>query len=95
MKANTDEMRRIATEINSSAVHYQNLINKMYTKFSNMSQTKEWVGQTAQEYVKYVLLDKNDMNEVGEMLKRISSSITQSANTLDNASSKARKEESL
>lgn len=41
MKANTDEMRRIATEINSSTVHYQNLINKMYTKFSNMSQTRE------------------------------------------------------
>ena len=36
MKVNTDEMIRIANEINNLAVQYQTKINKFYTKLSEM-----------------------------------------------------------
>lgn len=94
MKANTNEMRRIASEINSLAVQYQTLISGMYTKFSNMPvSTKEWVGNKASEYVNYVLLDKSDMLSVGDKIKSFARTIESDANLLETNSSKIRKDE--
>ena len=36
MKINTDEMVRIANEINNLATQYQSKINKFYSKLSDM-----------------------------------------------------------
>lgn len=94
MKANTNEMMRIAREINSLAVEYQTLISNLYTKLSNMpSTTKEWTGNKAQEYVNYVLLDKQDMMSVGDKIKGFSKLITNDANILEANSAKIRKDE--
>ena len=94
MRANTDEMRRIASEINSLAVQYQTLISGLYTKFSEMpTVTKEWIGNKAQEYVGYVMLDKPDMLSVGDKIKSFANAITDDANQLDSNISKIRKDE--
>lgn len=94
MKANTNEMHRVASEINALAVQYQTLISGLYTKFSNMpTTTKEWVGNKAQEYVNYVLLDKPDMLSVGDKIKSFAKVIDDDANLLDTNSSKIRKDE--
>lgn len=94
MKANTDEMRRIASEINSLAVQYQKTISDLYTKFSEMpTVTKEWIGNKAQEYVSYVMLDKPDMLSVGDKIKSFANAITDDANLLDSNISKIRKDE--
>lgn len=93
MKANTDEMRKIANEISSLATRYQTLITNLYNKFSNMSTTKEWVGNRAQEYVEYVMLDKPEMISIGNRIKNISKVIMDDANLLDTNISKIRKDE--
>ena len=94
MKANTNEMKRIAGEINSLAVEYQTLISNLYSKISNMpSVTKEWTGNKAQEYVSHVLLDKQDMMSVGDKIKGFSRLITNNANVLEANSAKIRKDE--
>ena len=94
MKANTNEMRRIANEINSLAVQYQTLISGLYTKFSEMpTTTKEWIGNKAQEYVSYVMLDKADMLSVGDKIKSFAKTINDDANLLDSNISKIGKDE--
>lgn len=94
MKANTTEMRRIATEINSLAVEYQTLISGLYTRFSEMpTTTKEWIGNKAQEYVGYVMLDKQDILSVGDKIKSFANVINSDADLLDSNASKIRKDE--
>lgn len=95
MKANTNEMRNIASEINSLAVQYQTLITGLYTRFSNMpTGTKEWIGNKAQEYVRYVMLDKESMLSVGDKIKSFATVITNDANILESNSAKVGRDES-
>lgn len=95
MKANTNEMRNIASEIKALAVEYQTKVSQLYTKISNMpSVTKEWTGNKAQEYVRYVLLDKQELMSVGDQIKAFAKVITDDANLIDNTVAKVRKDES-
>lgn len=94
MKANTDEMKNIASEINSLAVEYQTLITNLYNKFANMpTVTREWTGNKASEYVKYVMLDKSDLISIGSRIKDFSKIIINDANLIESNSEKLRKDE--
>lgn len=88
MKVNTDEMIRIANEINNLAVQYQTKINKFYTKLSDIPNSNAWIGNGAERYSRAVLLDKPDMLGIGDKIKDYSKSIVRSANTLDEMSKK-------
>lgn len=88
MKINTEEMVRIANEINNLATQYQNKINKFYLKLSDMPNSSAWTGNGAQRYARAVLLDKPDMLRIGDKIKDYSKSIIRSANTLDEMSKK-------
>ena len=95
MKANTMEMRQIASEIKALAVDYQTKISQMYSKFSNMpTVTNEWTGGQAQKYVSYVLLEKQDMMFVGDQLKEFAKVIADDATLLENNAASVRKDES-
>lgn len=93
MKINTDEMRAIATDINTLATDYQKKITDLYNKFINLPDTKEWTGGRANDYVKLVLLDKNELMGVGDGIKSFSRIITESANTVDSTVTKIKKGE--
>ncbi len=94
MKANTMEMKNVSAEIQGLAVDYQTKISQLYTKFSNMtSVTKEWTGNKACEYVRYVLLDKPDMLAVGNQIKAFAKIISDDANLLESNASKVGKGE--
>lgn len=87
-------MKRIAREISSFATQYQNIITDLFTRFSEMPNiTREWIGQRAEQYVSYVMLDKQGLLKVGDQIKDFSDAIIEDANVLDACSSKARKEE--
>ncbi len=88
MKINTDEMVRIANEINNLATQYQSKINKFYSKLSDMPNSSAWTGNGANRYARAVLLDKPDMLRIGDKIKDYSKSIIRSANTLDEMSKK-------
>lgn len=88
MKINTEEMIRIANEINNLAVQYQNKINKFYLKLSEIPNSDAWIGNGANRYSRAVLLDKPDMLKVGDGVKDYSKSIIRAANTLDEMSKK-------
>ena len=95
VKANTMEMRQIASEIKALAVDYQTKISQMYSKFSNMpTVTNEWTGGQAQKYVSYVLLEKQDMMFVGDQLKEFAKVIADDATLLENNAASVRKDES-
>ncbi len=93
MKINTDEMRAIATDINTLATDYQTKITDLYNKFINLPETKEWTGGRAKDYVKLVLLDKNELMGVGDGIKSFSRIITESANMVDSTVTKVKKGE--
>lgn len=93
MKINTDEMRNHAAAINSLAADYQSKITELFNIFVNLPDTKEWTGGRARDYVKLVLLDKNDLMSVGEGIKSFSKVITESANMIDTTVTKAKKGE--
>jgi uncharacterized protein YukE len=88
MKIDTEEMKRIANEINNLATQYQNKINKFYLKLSDMPNSSAWTGNSANRYARAVLLDKPDMLRIGDKIKDYSKSIVRSANTLDEMSKK-------
>lgn len=94
VKADTNEMRRIASEINSEAIRYQALITGLFNRFANMSQTREWVGKRAQDYVGYVMLEKPDLMSVGDKLKNLSKVILNDASLLETTSVKIETDES-
>lgn len=95
MKANTNEMRQIAADIRALATEYQTKISKMYSRFANMpSGTKEWSGGQAEKYVKYVLLEKQEMLNVGDQIKKFAKVIGDDANILDSNAAVVRKDES-
>ncbi len=95
MKINTNEMHRIASEINALAVDYQALISDMYSRFSNMpSETHEWTGNQAKKFVGYVLLDKSDLMSVGDKIKGFSKIIKDDATLVEGRVSKIWKDES-
>ena len=94
MKANTKEMKNTASEIYSKAVEYQTLISKMYRKFTDMPNgTHEWSGNQAGEYVKIVLLDKEEFMRIGDVLKSYSRAILEMSNIIEDRSGKVRKDE--
>ena len=94
MIANTDEMKRIASEISSLAVDYQTKLSKLYSKFALMPNgTNEWVGNRAEEYVSYVLMDKTDFMAVGDRIKDYAKTIENDAIQLETTISKVRKDE--
>lgn len=94
MKANTKEIRNIASEINAKAVEYQIILSKMYRKFTDMPNvTQEWVGGRAKEYVNIVLLDKEEFMKVGETLKSYARALNDIANLIEDRSAKIRKDE--
>ena len=88
MKINTEEMKRIANEINNLATQFQTKINKFYSKFSDMPSSSAWTGYGANRYARAVLLDKPDMLRIGDKIKDYSKSIVRSADTLDEMSKK-------
>ena len=45
--------------------------------------TREWVGDKAEEYVQYVLQDKNELMAVGDKLKSLSQVIADDASAID------------
>ena len=92
MKVNTEEMRRIANEINNLATQYQNKINKFYLKLSDLPNSEAWIGPSSERYARAVLLDKPDMLKIGDRIKDFSKSIARSANTLDEQSKKEERE---
>ncbi len=92
MKINTEEMIRIANEINTLASQYQNKINKFYGKLSDMPGSNAWTGPSAERYARAVLLDKPDMLKIGDKIKDYSKTIIRSANTLDEMSKKEEKD---
>ena len=84
MDANTDEMRRIATELNTLANSYLEAINKMYQRISEMpTVTKEWTGNQAQRYASIVSNDKSSMTEIGTKIKQFAKIINDDANQID------------
>lgn len=94
MKANTKEMKNTASEIYSKAVEYQTLVSKMYRKFTEMPNvTHEWSGNQAGEYVKIVLLDKDEFMKIGDVLKTYARAIQEMATIIEEKSSKVRKDE--
>ena len=94
MKANTKEMKNIASQIYSKGVEYQLLITKMYKKINDMpNNTQEWSGNKAKEYVNIVLLDKEEFMRIGDDLKAYGRTIADIATLLEDRSSKARKDE--
>ena len=94
MKANTREMRSIASDIYSKAVEYQVVISKMYRKFTDMpSFSKEWTGNKAKEYINIVLLDKEEFMKIGDALKAYSRAINEMATLIEDRSGKTRKDE--
>lgn len=94
MVANTDEMKRIASEINALATEYQTKISKMYSKFSNMpTGTGEWIGEKSEEYVGYVLQDKSDLMAVGDKIKSFAKVIEDDAVQLESTISLVRGDE--
>lgn len=92
MKVNTEEMKRIANEINNLATEYQAKMNKFYTKLADMPNSEAWTGPSADRYARAVLLDKPDMVKIGDRIKEFSKSIISSANTLDEKAKKEEKE---
>lgn len=94
MKANTKEMRNIASEIYSKANDYQILISKMYRKFTDMPNgTQEWSGNKAKEYVDIILLDKDEFMKIGDELKAYGRAIAEMATLIEERASKTRKDE--
>ncbi len=94
MKANTVEMKRIASEIDSLANEYKILISALYTRFSNMTtDTHEWTGNKANEYVKYVMQDKASMNAVYSKIKSFAKALSDEADLIDLTVAKVRKDE--
>ena len=84
MEANTDEMRRIASELNTLANNYIEAINKLYQRISEMpTVTKEWTGNQAERYASIVSNDKSSMTEVGNKIKQFARIITDDANHID------------
>ena len=92
MKVNTEEMVRIANEINNLATQYQTKMNKFYTKLSDMPNSSAWTGNSAERYARAVLLDKPDMVRIGDKIKDYSKTIIRTANTLDEKSKKEEKD---
>lgn len=92
MKANTDEMRRIANEINNLATQYQTKMNKFYAKLSDLPNSNAWTGPSSERYSRAVLLDKLEMVGIGDKIKDFSKSILRSADTLDENSKKEEKD---
>ena len=88
MKINSEELNRIANEINNLATQYQTKINKFYSKLSDMPSSSAWTGNGANRYARAVLLDKPDMRRIGDKIKDYSKSIVRSADTLDEMSKK-------
>ncbi len=93
MKINTEEMRNHAAAINSLAAEYQGKITELFNKFVNLPDTKEWTGGRAKDYVNMVLLDKNELMNVGDGIKSFSKAITESANMIDTTVTKAKQGE--
>ena len=93
MKVNTDEMRIHSKAISSLAAEYQAKITKLYNIFVNLHETKEWTGGRANDYVKLVLLDKNEMMSVGDGIKSFAKTIDACANKSDVTITKAKRGE--
>lgn len=93
MKVNTVEMKQIASEIKSLSVEYQTLISGLYSRFANMSTTREWIGNRAKEYVSYAMLDKPEMMSVGKSINAFGKYISDAADIIELTASKARRDE--
>lgn len=93
MKINTDEMRNHAKAISDLAAEYQAKITDLYNLFINLPVTQEWTGGRARDYVKLVLLDKQELMNVGDGIKSFAKTISDSANMLDTTISKAKRGE--
>ncbi len=93
MLVRTKEMIQTAQDINSLIVEYQTLISNMYSRIGEMPSTC-WSGTRANEYIQYVLLDKDNLMAVGDKLKSFTNTIINDANMYANAASKIWKDES-
>ena len=93
MLVRTKEMIQTAQDINSLIVEYQTLISEMYSRLVDMPSFC-WSGTRANEYVQYVLMDKDNLMSVGDKLKGFTTTIMNDANMYANAASKIWKDES-
>ena len=84
MNANTDEMRKVAAEINTLATNYLTKVDKMYQRISEMPTiTMEWTGNQAERYASIVMNDKQSLVEIGNKIKQFAKMINDDANHID------------
>lgn len=95
MKANTEEMVKIANEINNYANTYQSMINSFYNKIANLANSNAWSGDSSKKYAELALLDKPGMLNVGDRLRSFSKYIKEMAVEFEGAVNKSESENNL
>lgn len=81
---NTTDLRDIATDINSLANEYEQVITKMFNRLANVPyETKEWIGGQSEQYFRTILMDKGEFLSLGENIKKYSNLIKNSADAID------------
>lgn len=92
---NTVEVESISKEIETYAKEYEDLINSLFLKYSEVPTiTKEWVGRQADFYFQKALEDKKQYIEFANKLKELSLKIKSDSLEIESCMNKNLEEES-
>lgn len=67
----TQSVEEVATQISSLNNEYIALINKLFDRLSDVpDNTREWVGNQSENYLKLILLEKEDFFIISDDIKK-------------------------
>lgn len=93
-KVDTDKLRSIAKDIDLLVNDCKIEINNVYNRINNMpSTTREWVGNTANDYARLVMLEKKGAMNTMDDVKKYSTTLKNIASEVDRIIAKAKEEE--
>ena len=85
----TDRVKEISKNIIYLSNRYDVLINKLFKRMTLVPyDTKEWVGQTAERYFKYVSLDKADFLKFSDKIREYGKRLSDDAEAIEDKVSK-------
>ncbi len=80
----TGLMKEIAINISNLVFEYNKEITDFYSRLSRVPfETKEWVGDSSENYFKQVLLDKTDFLDFSNQIREFSTKIMKDAQDIE------------
>ena len=88
----TDQLSLLVSDINALIQDYNMEINRLFTTFSNVpTVTKEWVGNSAEDYFSGVMLEKSDFIAFGNRLYKYTKYLNNICSSVHNSVDKCQR----